>query len=314
MNMRLRIMQDLKRSRYAEGTQQEYLRLIDRMMKHHWCCPSTMDREQVRAWADHLHSQCEQGKFGPQRLRQHYAALRFLFAKSLGKPDHVSFLGRGPSEREKLPVVLSVDEVDRLLAALKVTKYRVCFTLVYATGLRIAEACRVETGHIDAARGVLRVLGKGNKERLVPLSPRLLRILRAYWKQERPQAPWMFTGRKGCLRGDTARVALKACRSPRGADEESDASCPAALLRHPSARQRDRPASDPGAAWSRQHQVHDALRPGIGEDAGQDQEPVRTASRPSPRERLSRCLHRRRNQSDGRASTLATSSATTAPP
>lgn len=210
MTMRPQIMHDLKRTRYAEGTQREYLRVMDLMVKHHWCCPSTMDREQVRAWVDHLHAQLDAGQIGEQRLRQHYAALKFLFAKSLGKPDLVSFLGRGPTERKKLPVVLSVDEVDRLLSALKRPKFRVFFTLVYATGLRVSEACRVETGHIDAERQVLRVIGKGDKERLVPLSPRLLRILRAYWKQERPRAPWLFTSRKGdALRADTARIAIK---------------------------------------------------------------------------------------------------------
>jgi site-specific recombinase XerD len=88
---------------------------------------------------------------------------------------------------------------------------RVFFTTVYAAGLRIGEASRLETRDIDAERGVIIVrYGKGGKERFVMLSPRLLVILRAYWKQDRPAAPWLFAGRTGNhLAPDVARQAFK---------------------------------------------------------------------------------------------------------
>ena len=70
--------------------------------------------------------------------------------------------------------------------------FRVLFTTAYATGMRIHEGCALEIGHIDAARGVIRIVGKGHKERFVMLSPRLLAILRAYWKSARPTPPYMF--------------------------------------------------------------------------------------------------------------------------
>ena len=122
----------------------------------------------------------------------------------------VSFLS-SPSEPQRLPEVLSVGEVQRLLDGLRTTKYRVFFTLVYATGLRLREACNLETRDIDAARGVIHVRhGKGGKERLVGLRPRLLEILRAYWMQERPAAPWLFASRRGGpLTPSGAREALK---------------------------------------------------------------------------------------------------------
>jgi site-specific recombinase XerD len=85
----------------------------------------------------------------------------------------------------------------------------VFFTTVYGAGLRIAEGCRLQTKDIDAARGVIHVLGKGDKERLVMLSPRLLCTLRRYWHMERPPQPWLFASRQGGpLRDETARKAL----------------------------------------------------------------------------------------------------------
>ncbi len=88
---------------------------------------------------------------------------------------------------------------------------RVFFMTVYAAGLRIGEACRLETRDIDAEQGIIRVRhGKGGKERLVMLSPRLLVVLRAYWKQERPRAPWLFAGRTGHhIDPEVAREAFK---------------------------------------------------------------------------------------------------------
>ena len=94
---------------------------------------------------------------------------------------------------------------------LKLPKFRVLFSTIYATGLRISEACALETGDIDAAKGMVLVRhGKGDKERAVMLSPRLLAILRAYWRQERPPAPYLFVGRTG--RPLHVRVARKALR------------------------------------------------------------------------------------------------------
>jgi site-specific recombinase XerD len=146
---------------------------------------------------------------GTQRLRQHFAALRFLYSKTLARPAETAFLS-WPQDTDKLPVVLSEEQVHRLLDALEKPRFRVFFTTMYAAGLRISETCRIQTGDIDAARGVIHVRkAKGGKERLVMLSPRLLVILRAYWKLTRPPAPWLFTGRTGRpIAAEVARNAL----------------------------------------------------------------------------------------------------------
>jgi len=84
----------------------------------------------------------------------------------------------------------------------------------------VSAACRIETENIDASRGVIKAIGKGDKEQLAPLSPRLLKILRAYWRQERPPAPWLFAAKTGnCLSADTARTAITRATAAAGIDK-----------------------------------------------------------------------------------------------
>lgn len=204
--LRKQMVQDLELGGYSPLTKKAYVKCIELFARFHRRSPADMGQPEIRAWVEHLLSL----KQSSQRLRQHIAALRFLYAKTLAKPALVSFLS-WPKNQEPLPVVLSVEEVSQLLDALEKPRFAVFFTTVYATGLRISEACRLETRDVDAARGVIHVrCGKGGKERLVMLSPQLLTLLRAYWKQERPAAPWLFAARTGAhLDPDVARHAFK---------------------------------------------------------------------------------------------------------
>jgi site-specific recombinase XerD len=110
-----------------------------------------------------------------------------------------------------MPVVLSPNEVRRLLGALREPKYRVFFALLYATGLRVLEATQLETRDIDAQRGLIHVRhAKGRDERFVMLGARLLELLRGYWRFERPPQPWLFATARGTpLNADVARNALR---------------------------------------------------------------------------------------------------------
>lgn len=194
MNTRKRMMQDLELGSYSPRTIAHYLGCVDGYIGFHkGRCPSKLGREQVRQWIQHLKDQAK----SDGRLTQHIAALKFLYAKTLGKPDMVSFL-RWPRQDTRLPAVLSENEVLALLRAFYEPRFRVLFTTQYACGLRINEVCRLATDDIDAARGVIHIRrGKGGAERLAPLSPRLLTILRTYWKQVRPTRPWMFSSSHG---------------------------------------------------------------------------------------------------------------------
>lgn len=195
-SLRDQMMQDLELAGYAAGTRRLYISAVRDFAKFHRRSPAELGQPELRAWVHEL-TQGRERRLSPQRIRQHFAALKFLYTKTLARPEVAAFLS-WPHAPPRLPVVLSVEEVQQLLDALAVPKYRVFFTTVYATGLRVLEACQLQTRDIDAARGLVHVReGKGGKERFVMLSPTLLGVLRAYWKRERPPAPWLFASSSG---------------------------------------------------------------------------------------------------------------------
>lgn len=198
---------DLASSGYATRTRTTYLHAVRDFATFHRRSPDELGRADLRAWVGHLNGR----GLSAQRLRQHYAALRFLFVRTLGRPDAVSFLS-WPKERERLAPVLSPEDVYAILSSFREAKYRTFFILLYATGLRLREACLLETGDIDAHRGVIRVRhAKGGRERLVMLGSSLLVLLRRYWSIVRPPAPWLFASKRGTpLHPEVARAALNA--------------------------------------------------------------------------------------------------------
>lgn len=201
----VRLAYDLELAGRSASTRRIYLAAVRDFTKFHGRAPSAMDQPQIREWVEELRTH----GLSSQRLRHHLSALKFLYAKTLGRPNAVSFLSF-PKDRQRLPSVLAIEDVQRLLRALVEPKYRVFFAFLYGTGLRLSEGCRVQTGDIDGHRGVLRVrAGKTHKERAVALTPPLLRTLRAYWRIVRPVPPWLFASRRGTqLSAEVARSAL----------------------------------------------------------------------------------------------------------
>lgn len=200
-----RLASDLKMAGRALGTRQQYLASLRRFEERIGKSADQATQEEIRCWVEHLQTQ----PIGPERLRCHYSALAFLFKKTLGRPEVVAFISM-PRKDAPLPVILAPQEVKRVLGCFLVAKYAIFFSLIYATGLRINEARHLETRDIDALRGVIHVRhAKGGGERLVMLSPKLLDLLRDYWKYDRPTPPLLFSTRKGKpLCPETARRAL----------------------------------------------------------------------------------------------------------
>lgn len=197
---------DLGFARKSERTRKIYLADARAFAAHHGRSPEELGQPEVRAWVEHLLGR----NLSPSRIRQHLAALVFLYRKTLGVPQAVSFFS-WPEDAERIPVVLSPEEVGRLLEAMPTPAYRMMFCTMFAAGLRIREACRLRLEDLDSERGVIRVMGKGQVERLAALHPPLLSSLRAYWKHFRPVSPWLFTGRLGLpLDTDQARKVFKA--------------------------------------------------------------------------------------------------------
>lgn len=132
-------------------------------------------------------------------MNSHVAALRFFFTTTLDRPDLSRKLIRAPYPR-KLPTVLSAEEVARLLAATTCIKHRAALAVAYGAGLRVAEVAALKIGDIDSERMLIRVeRGKGGRYRNAMLSPDLLALLRAWWKEGRRQGTmlpggWLFPG------------------------------------------------------------------------------------------------------------------------
>ena len=189
--LRQRYLQDLRLRNYALKTQQAYVECVSLFARYFKRSPEVLEPEHIRQYQLYL---VEEKKCSWSRFNQTVCALRFLYHKTLGKDwaiTHIPF----PRKQKKLPVVLSRDESAQFLAAIKNLKYRAVLSLCYGAGLRISEALHLHVSDIDSKRMMIRVRqAKGNKDRYVMLSPKLLELLREYWKDERPTT-WLFPRR-----------------------------------------------------------------------------------------------------------------------
>ena len=145
-------------------------------------------------WSDWQVYLTNDRKLAPSSICIAVSALRFLYTVTLKKAWRVEAVIPAPKKPQTLPVVLSPAEVVQFLDSVTLPKHRTILTTCYAAGLRISEAVRLTASAIDSQRMVLRIaLGKGQKDRYVMLSPKLLEILRTWWQRTRP-THWLFPG------------------------------------------------------------------------------------------------------------------------
>lgn len=189
-SLRKRMIEDLQLKGYAKTTQQSYLQSVCKLARHYGKSPDQVSEEELRAYFLHL-GQVERCSRGTLKIA--ISGIRFFFAATLQRQWPVLGLIRAGKEK-KLPVVLSSAEVRRLLGCVRAPVYRACLNTIYACGLRIGEGAAVQVADVDGERKFLRVRGKGNKVRQVPLSEPTLDWLRAFWKLHRSR-PWLFPAR-----------------------------------------------------------------------------------------------------------------------
>jgi integrase/recombinase XerD len=190
--LRQRFVEDLRVRNRSPRTMERYVSLVARFAKHFGRSPEALGPEEVRAYQLHLIERRVSWSY----FNQTVCALRFLYGKTLGRPEQVAMIPFGKRPK-KLPCVLSPEEVARLLDAAAPGRERVMVQTTYACGLRLEELMHLQVADIDSSRMVVHVRqGKGQKDRLVPLSPRLLEELRAYWRYHRPKT-WLFPNRAG---------------------------------------------------------------------------------------------------------------------
>lgn len=209
-----RMEADLKIGGYSPSTRKIYLLYARKFARHFMRSPAKMGADEVRQFLVHL---LEQIRVSRSTMRQARSALRFLYMVTLNRPVEVEWLPT-PRRQKHLPQVLSGSEVATLLDTVRRVKYRMIFSAMYGAGLRISEACRLRPEDIDSKRMVIRVIGKGGKERTTLLSLRLLHELRAYWRRARPSGAWLFPGAShaGHASTDTTRKVFHKAKEAAG--------------------------------------------------------------------------------------------------
>jgi len=212
--LRQRYLEDLQLRNYSVKTQAVYVECVSLFARHFGRSPEQLGPEEIRAYQLYL---IQEKQVSWSRFNQTICALRFLYGTTLQKDwiiKHLPF----PRKETRLPVILSPAQVSSLLHSISNPRYRMFFTTIYATGLRLSEARRLEVSDIDSARQTVRVRqGKGRKDRYVMLSPKLRDGLRQYWKAYRP-ARLLFPGIDGAhpLAERTLQDALRQARDKAG--------------------------------------------------------------------------------------------------
>ena len=194
--LRARMIEDMTVRGFTEKTRHDYIRCVKTFAAFLGRSPDTATAEDLRRFQLH---QTLAG-LQPPAINSSVSALRFFLTVTLDRPDLARRLTVVPQPR-KLPLVLSVEEVARLLDAAPGAKYQAALATAYGAGLRVSEVVALKVTDIDSARMLIRVeQGKGRKDRHAMLSPQRLELLRAWWREGRRRAVmlpqgWLFPGR-----------------------------------------------------------------------------------------------------------------------
>ena len=189
--LRRRMLEDMQLRGLAPRTQESYLAAVQQFAIHYAKSPDLITDEEVRQYFLYLRNV---KRLAPNTVNVALNALKFLYTYTLVRPWPFRDLIR-PALPQKLPVVLSVEEVWRVLNHIRRPHYRVCLSVIYTCGLRLLEGVCLQVSQIDSARMQLLIRGaKGNKDRAIPLPERTLLLLRAHWLTHR-HAVWLFPRR-----------------------------------------------------------------------------------------------------------------------
>jgi len=189
--LRQRMSEDMQVRNLAPHTQRSYLQQVSQFARYFGKSPELLGPDDIRAYQLHL---TRDKHLSASSILVAVAAIRFLYKVTLRRDWNLDDVIPSCRKPQTLPVVMSPEEVSRFLDAVGSLKHRTILTVCYAAGLRVSEAVRLTPDAIDSQRMVIRVAaGKGRKDRYVMLSPRLLDILRAYWRKARPK-DWLFPG------------------------------------------------------------------------------------------------------------------------
>ena len=211
-HLRQAMLEELQRRNYAPTTVRAYIRAVERFATHFGKPPDQLDQTDLRRYQAYLLSG---QKLSPRSVKLHVAALRFFFVKTLKRACGLNDLPY-PKVPRRLPRILSVEDVTRLIDAARTLTDRTMLMVLYSTGMRNAELRHLQVEDIDSRSMLIHIQhGKGGRDRYVPLSHMLLDTLRVYWRWMQPTT-WLFPGTLAGWRADrpiTAKVVWEACQS-----------------------------------------------------------------------------------------------------
>ena len=206
--LRRRMTEDMQVRNFSPHTQESYVQQVSLFARHFGKSPEVLGPEEIRSYQIYL---TNERKLATGSILIAISALRFLYKVTLHRDWCLEDIIPAPKKPQKLPIVLSPEEVLQFLSCVQSMKHRTILTICYAAGLRISEAIGLKVADIDSKRMVIRVeRGKGQKDRYVMLSPKLLQILRAWWPVHKPKQ-WLFPGDRvdSCISSDAVELACQ---------------------------------------------------------------------------------------------------------
>jgi len=186
--LRQKMIEDMQLRGFAERTQEAYLLAVSQLARHYRKSPDQIEEEELRQYFLFLKNEKHVSR---STCTLALCGIKFFYERTLGR-EWKTFVFLRPAKEKKLPVVLSVAEVGRILGCIHRQPYRVCLTTIYACGLRLLEGTHLQVGDIDGQRKMLHLhQAKGNKDRYVPIPDACLMMLRHYWRLHRNPV-WLF--------------------------------------------------------------------------------------------------------------------------
>lgn len=188
--LRVRMIEDMRLAGLALNTQMCYVGAAKNISRYYMACPSLLTQEQVRSFFIHL---VQEKNVAESTLRMHKCAAQFLFNVTL-KKNFELFCHLKSKRSKRLPVILSIEEVQRILSKIRNPKILMCLKTIYGCGLRLSEGTRLSPVDIDGKALRINIhSGKGKVDRSVPVSEKILNDLRDYWRKNQPKQ-WFFYG------------------------------------------------------------------------------------------------------------------------
>lgn len=183
--LRKRMLEELQRRNYSQATTRSYILAVKQFAEYFGQSPEKLGAKEIRRYQLYL---LNEKKLTPGTVGIRMSALRFLYKKTLKRRDLAFDDLVYPKKPKKLPVVLSPEEVARLIETTPHPMHRTILMVLYGTGIRRTEVSLLKVKDIDSQRMVIHIhQGKGSQDRDVPLRPQLLEALREYWRWKKPK-------------------------------------------------------------------------------------------------------------------------------